>query len=116
MSSTYVNGYVKDQTLRSMEDYEVNEHFVKFNSALGRQALNHNSIKVMSSKKSIQGLWHDNMWQQYPAHLLETQRKIPFAIVEAEQPIEIKEKKVRPHILTSHARKKYLIPQYNKTS
>jgi hypothetical protein len=53
MSSTYINGYVKDQPLRSMEEGQVNREFIKFSQALGRAALKHNSIKVISSKKSI---------------------------------------------------------------
>jgi len=32
---------------------EVSDNFDKFNSALGRKALQHNSIKVMGAKKSI---------------------------------------------------------------
>lgn len=53
MSSTYINGYVKDQPLRNMEQGQVSDEFIKFNNALGRAALAHNSIKVMSAKKSI---------------------------------------------------------------
>jgi len=53
------------------------------------------------------------MWTRYPHHLLEQQREIPFVEVEADTPTEIKEKKVRPHILTSYARKKFPMPKYN---
>jgi large subunit ribosomal protein L43 len=55
MSSTYINGYVKDQPLRNMEDNQVMDEFVKFNNAHGRKALQHNSVKVVGYKKSIQG-------------------------------------------------------------
>jgi hypothetical protein len=58
-------------------------------------------------------MWHDSMWTRYPHHLLEQQREIPFVEVEADTPTEIKEKKVRPHILTSYARKKFPMPKYN---
>jgi large subunit ribosomal protein L43 len=115
MSSTYINGYVKDQPLRNMQGEEVMDEFVKFNNAIGRKALLHNSIKVVGNKKSIQGMWRDNMWTQYPKHTLEVQREVPHKIVEAEQPVEVKDKIVRPHILTSYARKKFPIPEYNKT-
>lgn len=115
MSSTYINGYVKDQPLRNMENTEIFEQFIKFNNAIGRKALEHNSIKVMGAKKSIQGEWKDNMWGQYPKHLLETKREIPYVEVENEQPVEIKEKKVRPHILTTYTKKKFPMPAYNKT-
>ncbi len=73
-----MNGYVKDQPLLNMHEEEVNDEFEKFNDALGRQALKHNSVKVISSKKSIQGEWTDNFWKQYPKHLLEQQREIPY--------------------------------------
>lgn len=82
MSSTYINGYVKDQPLRSMEQSEVLNEFVKFNESMGRSALKHNTPKVISSKKSIQGEWADNMWENYPKHLLETQREMPYAMIE----------------------------------
>jgi len=36
MSSTYINGYVKDQPLRNMEEEQVYKEFIKFNSAFGR--------------------------------------------------------------------------------
>lgn len=55
ISSTYINGYVKDQPLRNMDDEEVLDEFIKFNNAMGRVALKHNSIKVSSTNKSIQG-------------------------------------------------------------
>lgn len=114
MSSTYINGYVKDQPLRNMEGEEVLDHFDKFNNALGRSALQHNSNKVMTSKPSIQGEWRDNLWQQYPKHMLETVKEIPYTIVEADEPNEIKVKKVKPHVLTTYLRRKFPIPQYNK--
>ena len=98
-----------------MEDAQVMQEFVKFNKAHGRKALQHNSVKVVGFKKSIQGQWRDNMWNQYPKHMLETHRKIPSITVEPEEAIEIKDKKVRPHILTSYARKKFPMPQYNVT-
>ena len=41
---------------------------------------------------------------------MEIQREIPYQVIEPDQPVEIKEKKVRPHILTSYARKKFPIP------
>ena len=115
MSSTYINGYVKDQPLRNMDNDDVFEEFIKFNNAFGRKALHHNSIKVMGSKKSIQGQWQDNKWSQYPKHMLENKREVPYVEVEPEQPVEIKEKNVRPHVLTSYTKKKFPMPAYNKT-
>jgi hypothetical protein len=54
------------------------------------------------------------MWGQYPKHLLEIKRKVPYIDLEMDPAEEIKEKKVRPHILTQYARKKFHIPEYNK--
>lgn len=84
MSSTYINGYVKDQPLRNMEMDQIYREFIKFNQAMGRKALNHNSIKVIGSKKSIQGMWHENLWSQYPKHLLEKKSEQPSFTVEAD--------------------------------
>jgi hypothetical protein len=53
MSSTYINGYVKDQPLRNFENEKVLDEFVKFQNALGRKALKHNMVKVISSKPSV---------------------------------------------------------------
>lgn len=55
------------------------------------------------------------MWDNYPKHLLELQREIPSMMVEPDEPVEIKEKKVKPHLLTKYARKKFPIPSYNKS-
>lgn len=101
-----------------MPDEEVLSHFVKFNNSLGRMALKHNSIKVMGSKKSIQGEWKDNLWEQYPKHLLETQREIPYSVIKEDEqiPVPIKDKIVRPHVLTNYAKKKFFLPKYNYVS
>ena len=73
ISTTYINGYVKDQPLRNIESESVMQEFVKFNNSMGRKPLRHNEPKVMTSKvgKSIQGVWTDNMWGNYPKHLME---------------------------------------------
>ena len=62
MSSTYINGYVKDQPLKNLLDDEVFSEFRKFNESFGRKALKHNSKKVVSTQKSIQGEWTNNLW------------------------------------------------------
>lgn len=54
------------------------------------------------------------MWEQFPKHMLETKREIPVMDVEIDEATEIKQKKVRPHVLTQYARKKFHIPEYNK--
>ena len=51
ISSTYINGYVKDQSLKNMKEDEIMEWFTKVNSEFGRRPLKHNSIKVVSGQK-----------------------------------------------------------------
>ena len=41
MSSTYINGYVKDQPLRSMTAEEVLNWFTKVNKEFGKRPLKH---------------------------------------------------------------------------
>ena len=62
ISSTYINGYVKDQPLRSLEGEEVIEWFKKVNNEYGRRAIKHNSVKVTTETQSIQGMWHETLW------------------------------------------------------
>jgi hypothetical protein len=114
MSSTYVNGYVKDQPLRNLPEEEVLAQFTKFNSTFGRKALLHSSKKVVSANKSIQGPWRDNMWNNYPKHMLEHKRKIPYVEMPDVQLKEIKEKKIKYNFLTNYMRKKFFLPEYNK--
>ena len=52
-SATYINGYVKDQPLRNMDQELVMDNFEKFNESFGRSALTHNSIKVSGSRPSV---------------------------------------------------------------
>jgi large subunit ribosomal protein L43 len=49
ISSTYINGYVKDQSLKNMKEDEILEWLNKVNSEFGRRPLKHNSVKVVSS-------------------------------------------------------------------
>jgi large subunit ribosomal protein L43 len=48
ISSTYINGYVKDQSLKNMKEDEILEWLTKVNSEFGRRPLKHNSVKVVS--------------------------------------------------------------------
>jgi large subunit ribosomal protein L43 len=75
MSSTYVNGYVKDQSLKNMRPEEVVDWFKKVNSEFGRRPLKHNSVKVVTETKSIQGQWHETLWNQYPKHMMQNVHK-----------------------------------------
>ena len=57
MSSTYINGYVKDQPLRNMSSDEVLFWFNKVSKEFGRRPIKHNGKELLTSngKKSIQG-------------------------------------------------------------
>ena len=77
MSSTYINGFIKDQPLRNMTCKEVIEWFEKVNREFGRMALKHGGDKNLTNEKpSIQGKWRSDLWAQYPKHLLEADRRV----------------------------------------
>ena len=110
ISSTYINGYVKDQCLKNMEDNQVVGWLNKVNSEFGRRPLKHNSDKVVSETKSIQGQWTETTWGHETKHMLENQREIPYRTMDAVPLREKMFKKHRPHRLTAIARKKYVLP------
>jgi hypothetical protein len=110
ISSTYINGYVKDQSLQNFDDNEVLNWLKKVNSEFGRRALKHNSEKVVTERKSIQGQWTDTTWGFEAKHMMENKRDIPYRTID---PVPLREKmfkKERPHRLTAIARKKYVLP------
>ena len=86
----------------------------KVNSEFGRKPLKHNCVKVVSETKSIQGGWHETLWNQFPKHMMETEK--PMGLVEQEfVPLRpIKEKKVRMHVQTKVARRKSAIVDHSK--
>ena len=63
ISSTYINGYVKDQSLRNLDKNEVVSWFEKVNSEFGRKALKHAGDKNLTrERESIQGKWTNTLW------------------------------------------------------
>ena len=63
MSSTFINGYVKDQSLRNMTAEEVMSWFSKVNKEFGKRPLKHNGKENLTlQKKSVQGVWNETMW------------------------------------------------------
>ena len=63
MSSTYINGYVKDQPLRNKTSDEVLLWFHKVNKEFGKRSAKHNGDENLTdSRESIQGKWHETMW------------------------------------------------------
>ena len=117
MSSTYINGFVKDQSLRNMTCKEVVAWFEKVNREFGRMALKHAGDRNLTRENSsIQGKWRSDLWNQYPKHLLEADRRVDEkfkTLLEDMQPLrEEKEKLVRPHPRVKSIRSKTALPHY----
>eukprot|EP01015_Nassula_variabilis_P018496 TRINITY_DN3019_c0_g1_i5.p1 TRINITY_DN3019_c0_g1~~TRINITY_DN3019_c0_g1_i5.p1 ORF type:complete len:174 (+),score=4.37 TRINITY_DN3019_c0_g1_i5:113-634(+) len=77
ISATYVNGFIKDLSLRNKSHEDVLDDMLRVRNSFGRSALSHSGDKVYGSNKSIQGGWKSNMWNTYPLHELERIRIIP---------------------------------------
>lgn len=69
----------------------------------------------MQEVKSVQGYWKDNMWNQYPKHLLEPKVEIEYT---EPQPLPLRpylEKKLKMNKHTQLARSKpKIITRYNE--
>ena len=115
LSSTYINGYVKDQSLKNMNVDEVLFWFSKVNKEFGKRPMKHNGKDRLNvtGKESIQGQWNETMWNQYPKHLMEPKITIPSTPFVALPLREIKEKKVKISRTTKIIRKKYAIEDKN---
>ena len=116
VSSTYINGYVKDQPLRNMEEDEIMYEFSKFNNSFGREALKHNTIKVSTTRKSIQGGWIGNMWENYPQHTMEILKEVPYEIIDPPTRHELPTKKRKINYLSKFLRKRFPIPALNRNA
>ena len=116
MTSTYINGFVKDTPLLNKSHDETFEHIKQVNQEFGRKPLRHNHNKVVSHTTSIQGQWeNDDKWQNYPKHLLESRNTIPVQWVEPRPLKEIKNKKVKSDYYTKFLRRKFMLnPAYKK--
>ena len=63
MSSTFINGFVKETPLRNKNQYQTVDHFESVNKEFGRKPLRHTDKKVIGSTKSSQGGWvNDDKW------------------------------------------------------
>ena len=116
MSSTYINGYVKDQSLRNLAEEEIISWFQKVNSEFGRRPQKHSGDKNLTNERtSIQGVWTNTLWNQYPKHMLEVKREIPTSWVDPLPLREYKPLKQRPHIRTRVMRKQLVLPNLVET-
>lgn len=109
LSSTYINGYIKDQSLKGMGEEEVLRWFTKVNAEFGRRSLKHSDAKVVSERPSIQGQWTNETWGAPSLHMMESKYEIPSRTMEELPPRPKLSKKLRPHSATRIARKKYVI-------
>ena len=101
LASTFINGYVKEQSLKNMTADEIIFWFNKVNKEFGRRPIKHNGKELLTKGKvSVQGQWHETMWNQYPKHLMEPEIHIPSEEFKALPPRPVKEKALRPNRLT----------------
>lgn len=112
VSSTYINGFVKDQPLRQMGEEEVLDQFKKFNQTFGRSSLDHNSKKVVTSNSSIQGEWNSDTFDRNPKHEMEFIHQIPGQPLPEPVQREIPLHKKNPHYLRSFTRKNFKVFKY----
>ena len=90
ISSTFINGFVKDVPLRNFSEDECMHYISSTNNEFGRHSINHSSKKVYTNAPSIQGKWANNdTWDNFPKHLLEHQQVIPSVIYNKRPPKEI---------------------------
>ena len=115
MSSTYVNGFVKDTPLKNNDCAETLGYISAANNSFGRKALKHNQHRVISSSKSVQGEWaNTDMWDNFPKHLLENKQEREATWVEPKPLKEIKDKKRQSDYYTKFLRKKFMLNESYK--
>jgi len=60
----------------------------------------------MQETKSVQGLWKDNMWNQYPKHLMEARTELELTPIDPKpmRPLQHKKKITRSqtHLIRSN--------------
>jgi hypothetical protein len=93
-----------------MDIDQIMHYFDKVTKEFGRKPLRHNDGNVlMQETKSVQGEWFNNMWNQYPKHLMEPDIKIPVDEVFVKPSRRFQPKRYMPHHYTKLARKKPII-------
>ena len=114
LASTFINGYIKEQSLRNMTAEEILDWFNKVNSEFGKRPMKHRGKERLNAgKQSVQGLWHETMWNQFPKHAMEPKIHIPYSIFEPVPPRPIKDKKLRPQRSTRMIKKRYMSEDKN---
>jgi len=77
ITATYINGFMKDQSLRNCDLQGVLNEFFRVRNSFGRKHITHNGKKVYGVTPSVQGGWRHNLWNNYPRHEFEYIREIP---------------------------------------
>ena len=111
-SAAYINGYVKDVPLRNLEEEKVIEMINRAYISMGRRPIRHNIQEVSKDNISIQGRWHDDLWNKFPKHEMEKKRRIPEFTEEYYPDIrrEDKFRDVPHHLKVSRKREDYMYP------
>uniref|UniRef100_A0A7S3FXT2 Uncharacterized protein n=1 Tax=Strombidium rassoulzadegani TaxID=1082188 RepID=A0A7S3FXT2_9SPIT len=110
MSTTFINGFVKDIPLRNAAMDHALSHMQQVNQEFGRYGMKHNQKRVIGAAKSLQGGWrNDDMWNNYPQHLQEAQREQTMTYFEPlpMKSLEMKSKRRQPDYFTRMAKKRY---------
>jgi len=66
VTGSYINGYLKDIPLRSVEPTEVIETLWRLRNQLGRRSFSASGTRVYHPVQSVQGKWMPNMFNTYP--------------------------------------------------
>ena len=63
LASTYINGYIKEQSLKNMQAEEIIEWISKVNKEFGKRPMKHRGKqRLTKGKESVQGVWQETMW------------------------------------------------------
>ena len=110
MTSTYINGFVKDTPLLNKSEDETFVHIQQNNREFGRYPVKHSRKKVISEITSVQGIWeNDDKWNNYPKHMLEKKNDIPVSWVQPKPLKEIKNKRAKSDYYTAFLRKRFAV-------
>ncbi|KAL4476446.1 hypothetical protein ABPG74_010179 [Tetrahymena malaccensis] len=76
LSAQYINGFVKDVSLKNYGGEEILDEFNRVRQSFGRKSLPFAGKKLYTSKPSIQGKWTPLTWSTYPKVELQMVREI----------------------------------------
>lgn len=66
VTGAYINGYLKDVPLRSLEPEQIMTSVNKLRNQFGRKSISASGTRVFHPIHSIQGKWMPNMFNTYP--------------------------------------------------